>query len=170
MTPGDRDLIFSLVSLPGQPSAGSPEGILHHFVTNDGHALGLRLLREAIDLESADDVEAALIVCGAFGVGEEHVDLLSDLLNKDWHEQHENIVSLLDRVSSPKAVEALRHAAEWVPGYLDYDDSRALAVKALWALGDTPGAAAENALLLLSRSDSEVVRTAAEHQLLRRSS
>jgi hypothetical protein len=61
----------------------------------------------------------------------------------------------------------LYHAAWWVPDYLDFDESRALAVKAIWALGGTPGAEAEQALERLLGAEGEVVREAARAQLAR---
>lgn len=168
MTPEEHRLIFSLVLVPGRPYEGDRNKILEHFGTQDGRALGLRLLRDAIETKNADDVEAALIVCSAFGLGEEHLGLLIDLVRADWHFSHENIVSLLDGFRSPAAVEALYHAATWVPDYLEFDEARALAVKAIWALGNTPGSEAEHALRRLSTSDSEVVREEAKAQLARR--
>jgi len=54
------------------------------------------------------------------------------------------------------------------PDYLDYDESRALARKAIWAIGKTPGPAAEQALVRLSRSEDDILREEAEHQLDRR--
>jgi hypothetical protein len=44
----------------------------------------------------------------------------------------------------------------------------ALAVKAIWALGGTPGAEAEQALERLLGAEGEVVREAARAQLARR--
>ena len=70
---------------------------------------------------------------------EDHLDLLVQLASADWHHKHEDVVSALGQLRSPAAVEALYHAAWWVPDYLDFDESRALAVKAIWALGGTPG-------------------------------
>jgi hypothetical protein len=51
---------------------------------------------------------------------------------------------------------------------LEYDDNRALAVKAIWALGKIPGSEAEIKLQILARSDNEILRKAASGQLERR--
>jgi len=167
MTPEEYDLIFSLVVVPGRSYRGDPDAVLRQFDTHDGRGLGLRLLRAAIDANSADDVEASLIVCDTFGLDREHVEPLSQLVHADWHLQHENVVTLLGRLRCRDAVEALYHAATWVPDYLDYDETRALAVKALWALGDISDPVARERLRQLSRSDNEIVRAEAEAQLSR---
>ena len=51
-------------------------------------------------------------------------------------------------------LESLYKATQWVPKYLDYDDSRALAVKAIWAIGNIPGPEADNYLQQLTGSDN----------------
>lgn len=168
ITPEGYELIFSLVLVPGRPYEGDPAAILRHFGTQDGRALGLRLLRDAIAAKNADETEAALIVCGQFGLDEEHLDLLVGLVYADWHFQHEDVVTMIDSLCRAEAVDALEHAASWVPDYLDFDENRALAVKALWALGRIDAPKAEDALRRLSSSDNEVVRKEAMAQLDRR--
>jgi PBS lyase HEAT-like repeat len=168
VTPDERQAIMSLVTVPGLGRQGSPEQVLDRFGSTDGPALGLRLLRDAFARRDADDIELALIVCDTFGVAEEHVEPLVWLLTVDWHHSHEEAARLLGQLRSPAAVDALLRAAQWVPAYLDYDDSRALATKAIWALGGTPGPEAERALRRLLDSDSEIVREEATAQLRRR--
>ncbi len=168
MTREDHAVILALVVVPGRPYTGSPEAVLRHFGTDDGHGLGLRLLGEAITARNADDLELALIVCDTFGIDDAHVDTLIGLLYADWHSQHENVVSVLDRFKLPDAVEALYHAASWVPEYLQWDENRALAVKAIWALGDVPGDHALSKLSQLREAEDDVVRQAATRQLRRR--
>lgn len=167
MTPKDRDLIFAFVTVPGSRPAISDMDLLRHFEATDGRSLGLGLLHAALKDRSAVDVEAALIVCSAFGVGSEHLPLLIELLSADWHQQHENVVSLLDRLASPDAVDALLHAATWVPDYLDYDENRALATKAIWALGKINTDESRAALHELVLSDDDVVREEAASQIAR---
>jgi len=55
-----------------------------------------------------------------------------------------------------------------VPPYLDFDESRALARKAIWALGAIPGPEARQALTWLMDAENSVVREGAEAQLARR--
>lgn len=161
-------MISSLAVVPGRGRQGSLEDVLRHFGATDGRSLGLCLLRDAVERRDGLDVEMALIVCAKFGFTMDHLDLLVQLASADWHHKHEDVVSALGQLRSPTAVEALYHAAWWVPDYLDFDESRALAVKAIWALGSTPGPEAEQALKQLLSAEGEVVREAARAQLARR--
>jgi hypothetical protein len=67
-----------------------------------------------------------------------------------------------------KRFDALVHLASWVPDYLDFDEARALAAKALWGLGDMPGSGATLALERLRVSENMIVKREAEAQLRRR--
>ena len=166
MTPADRQVICGLAFIPGRGRQGSREDVLRHFGTTDGHALGLRLLRDAVDRQDGIDVDAALMVCAAFAA--DHLELLVQLASADWHRRHEDVATALDHLRAPAAVDALYHLAWWVPGYLDWDDTRGLARKAIWGLGKTPGPAAEEALRLLLDEPDEIVRENAAKQLTRR--
>ena len=161
-------MIYSLAFIPGRDCHNSAEDVLRHFGTTDGHALGLRLLRDAVDRQDGTDAEAALTVCFAFDITADHLELLSHLASADWHRRHEDVARALDHLCTPAAVDALYHLAWWVPGYLDWDDGRALARKAIWGLGKTPGPAAEEALRLLLDEPDEIVRNYAAKQLARR--
>ncbi len=168
MTPEQRQSIMALVIVPGRDRAGSPEQVLRQFGTDDGQALGLDLLRDASCHRDQLDLELALVVCFTFGFTAGHLDLLIQLAGEDWHFCHEDVVAGLDTLRSRQAIDALVHAAWWVPPYLDFDESRALARKATWALGKIPGPEAELALTDLLDSDSEIVRQDAKAQLARR--
>ena len=139
MTPEDCDLVFSAVTAPGREVETTGDDILRHFNTADGGELGLRLLREAVDEKDPVGLEAAVIVCNLFGFGAAHFGFLVDLVPADWHQEHENIVTMLSAFKDDRATAALRHAATWVPDYLDWDENRALAVKAIWGLAERPG-------------------------------
>jgi HEAT repeat protein len=166
VTPEDRQVIYSLAFIPGRGRRGTREDVLRHFGTTDGHALGLRLLRDAIDRQDGIDVDAALAVCAAFTV--DHLELLVQLASADWHRKHEDVATGLGELRAPAAVDALYHLAWWIPDYLDWDDGRGLAVKAIWALGGTPGPEAEEGLRLLLDEPDEIVRENAKKQLARR--
>ncbi|MER5483873.1 HEAT repeat domain-containing protein [Streptomyces sp. NPDC002812] len=170
MTPEDRQLIMGLVHVPGGGRRLSPEEVLQHFRTEDGQALGCRLLQDALDRRDALDVEMALILCTSFGFTADHVSPLVQLCWAEWHQKHEDVVAALSTLRSPRAVDALHHAAQWVPDYLDYDENRSLAAKAIRGLGALPGPEAEQALMQLLESDEAVVRERAAQQLERRKS
>jgi HEAT repeat protein len=168
VTPEEQELIMSMAVVPGRGHEVSPEEVLRHFGTSDGSALGLSLLRDAVERRDADDVEMALIVGATFGFTMDYLDLLVELTSAEWHHKHEDVVSALGQLRTPDAVDALEWMAQWIPGYLDFDENRALATKATWALGGTPGPEAEQALVGLLGSDSEIVREEAKAQLKRR--
>lgn len=168
MTPEERDLIMSLVLVPGQAAGDHRDEVLHHFQTSDGKQLGHKLLDDAIGRQDGTDVEMALIVGNTFGFTRSYLEPLIRLSSADWHQKHEDVVDALGQLGDPAAVAALYHATQWIPDYLDYDDSRALARKAVWAIGKTPGSEAEAALKRLAGSDDEIVREEAERQLRHR--
>jgi hypothetical protein len=157
-----------MVVVPGKGRDKAPEDVLRQFGTADGRGLGLNLLRDAVRARDAVDVEFALIVCSTFGVTMDHLEPLVQLASANWHERHEDVVTGLGRLRTPRAVDALFWATQWIPAYLDFDESRALATKAIWALGGTPGEEAERALRRLLDSTDEIVREGAENQLKRR--
>lgn len=147
MTPEVRKLILALTYRPLDISGGDPGAVLRYFGTEDGPALGRRLLREAAERKDAIEFELAMIVCSRFDAYDESLlPLLIDQATADWHERHEDVVSRLGKYRSASAVDALYQSTQWVPDYLDYDESRALARKAIWALAGTPGPEAEQAL------------------------
>ncbi|WP_327114022.1 HEAT repeat domain-containing protein [Nocardia sp. NBC_01730] len=169
MTPEDEKVILGLVYNPSsQTRVGSADEVLRHFGTSDGCELGLTLLKEAAEDRDADGVELALIVSSEFGITTDYLDILVRLSSAEWHYMHEAVVSRLGQLRTSAAVDALYRATTWIPDYLDYDENRALATKAIWALGDTPGPEAEAALVRLRDSDSQIVRQGAEAQIERR--
>ena len=85
-----------------------------------------------------------------------------------WHFKHEDVVTALGQLKSPKAVEGLQAATKWIPEYLDFDESRALAVKAIWALGCIEGPDADAALRELMNDPDPILAESAAGQVKRR--
>ncbi|GGT26938.1 hypothetical protein GCM10010222_80910 [Streptomyces tanashiensis] len=169
MTPEERDLVMGLVFVPGRGRTRTLDEVLAHFGESDGGALALRLLRDAMERRDAVDVEMAVIVKAAAGAsGEEFLEPLIELSCADWHTRHEDVVRMLGKLRSPKAVPALGEAARWVPEYLDWDENRSLAVKAIWALGAISGPETQEALEGLRDAENEIIRENAVKQLERR--
>ncbi|MER5501123.1 MULTISPECIES: HEAT repeat domain-containing protein [unclassified Streptomyces] len=169
MTPEEQDLIMGLAFVPGVGRTRTIDEVLAHFGESDGGALALRLLRDAVERRDADDVEMALIVHGAADASaEEFMEPLTELFPAEWHREHEDIVSMLGRLRSPRTMPTLVLATHWVPEHLDWDENRALAVKAIWALGAIPGEEARDALKGLRDAENEIIRENAVNQLARR--
>lgn len=165
MLPEQRSLVKLLYVLPGGPPPLSSDEFLRRFGAPDGVALGLDLLRDAVERRDPLDVELALVVCFRFGFAEGHLQPLLGLAFADWHQRHEDVATALGRLKSPASVAALTYLARWVPAYLEFDDARALAVKAIWALGGIGGDAAHEALTSLASSGSGIVAENAVAQL-----
>ncbi|MFB6878875.1 HEAT repeat domain-containing protein [Streptomyces sp. NPDC056323] len=169
MTPEEQDLVRGLAVGLGEGPTRTIDEVLAHFGEFDGGALALRLLRDAMERRDADDVEMALIVMAAAGApAEEFLEPLTELFPAEWHREHEDIVSTLGKLRSPRTVPTLVLATHWVPEHLDWDENRALAVKAIWALGAIPGPEAREALEGLSDAENEIIRENAVKQLARR--
>lgn len=126
------------------------------------------LLREALASEESDDVECALLAGFVFGFVVADIDILLELLAKPWHYRHEDIVSALADFSTPQTVDGLYRATQWVPDYLSYDEGRALAVKAIWALGQIDDERASIALDKLALDAHTGIASAAVEQINRR--
>jgi hypothetical protein len=168
MTPEERLLVLSLVVVPGRQHEDHREDVLRHFGASDGRMLGLALLNDAIRRKDAVDVEMALVVSNTFGFTSGHLQSLVVLSSAGWHQKHEDVVSALGELRDPAGVDALYEVTQWIPDYLEFDESRALARKAIWALGKTPGEQATGALGRLVSSDDEIVQEEAARQLKRR--
>lgn len=156
--------MMALVVVPGRESLSDDE-FLEGFDTSDGEALGLRLLNDAVAHRESVDVELALVVCFRFGFSDDHVPLLTSLAFADWHQRHEDVAVALGRIRARQSVQALAHLAELVPSYLEYDAARALATKAIWALGSINDDASQKALESLALADDPIVAHSARAQI-----
>jgi hypothetical protein len=171
MTEEQRQVCRDLIIFPNRRNTITKEEFLRRFPSAvEGGKSALKWLREAYEARNADDLSYALIIGGAFGYGPEHKDILSKLIDEDWHYSHEEVVTALKRWPTPDTVDALFRATQWVPKSLEYDDARALAVKAIWALGAIPGPEAEAKLEILKHSENPILKKNAEEQLKRRQS
>jgi hypothetical protein len=134
----------------------------------DGSNLALRILEEAYRQKDAHEVESGLGVGFHFGMTLDHLDILCRLSDADWHIIHEDIVTALGKLRDVRAVEPLYRASLKLHPYLDFDDARALAVKAIWALGGLKDPLGDEKLRLLARSENEIVKENARDQLRHR--
>ncbi len=168
MTPEQQRLILSLVKVPGRPNSTTPEEVLRAFGCKDGVKLAAELLNDAVDRQDGDEVELSLILSFVFGVSMAQFDALVRLIPEDWHWSHEDAVSALEELNTPRSVDALFQATQWIPSHLAWDESRSLAVKAIWALGKLPGSDADAALVRLLDSRDKILQEEAQRQLRRR--
>jgi hypothetical protein len=161
------DVLLGLVHYPGRSPISTTEDVLRCFGASDGVSLGLHLLERAVAECGAEDVEGALLVCSKFGFTPEHQPLLLELASAEWHHSHEDVVWYLGDDQGSEIVNALIRATEWIPRYLNFDESRSLARKAVRGLGRQQSEKARDALRRLAVSDHEIIRTDALKQLER---
>jgi len=166
MTPEEQKLAFDLIIFPNGKRRISPADFARRFPSAlEKGKLALRLLEEASQKQSAGELEAALIVGAAFGFTAEHVPVLCQLLHVDWHSRHEDIVSTLQVLKDPRAVDAVYGAAFVKHKYLAYDEFFGLARKCTWALADIGSEDAFAKLHLMAASDNSVIAGYAQKRI-----
>jgi hypothetical protein len=162
MTAEEQSLCLDLAIRTNGVRKVSKEEFLRRFpsAVEDGK-LALHLLEESYRAQDARNLSCALMVGFIFGFGREHLDILCRLVDEDWHINHEDVVDVLDKLRRPETVDALFRATQWVPEYLKFDDNRALAVKAIWALWKLQTPEANARLEQLAASDEPILQETA---------
>ncbi len=131
----------------------------------EDHKYVTRTLKDAFARKDSDDVEYALLLGFSFCFEEDVVPVLCDLIVQDWHYKHEDIARLLQDFGAPESIEYLYRVSLMELKYLEYDDSYALAVKCIWALGKINTSISREKLKLLALSENRVVKEASKRQL-----
>jgi hypothetical protein len=131
--------------------------------------LAAGLLEAAYRERNADDLDCALLIGFTFQFSYEQSDMLRRLAEADWHFFHEDIIRALDklRLHDQMTVDTFYKATQFIPGYLDYDEARVLAVKAIWGLGNMATEAANDKLRILAESGEPILSDEAVKQLHR---
>ncbi|MCK7426951.1 hypothetical protein [Enterobacter chengduensis] len=124
-------------------------------------------LKNAILNHSEDDIESIVILLFEFKEIKTNalVDILIDLMSETWHYKHEDITRLFQKWRNPKTINVLYETTNKSFAYLEYDDSYALAVKCIWALGDIATADSFDKLKILSESTNPIIKENACYQL-----
>jgi HEAT repeat protein len=135
---------------------------------SDGTQFALSVLEQAYRERDAVSVECGLGLGFRFGMSPQYFDVLVKLSEAEWHIRHEDVVTALDELRDKRSVDALYDAALKLHPYLSFDDCRALAVKAIWGLGNLGDKSADEKLRILAKSDNSILREEAEKQLRRR--
>jgi hypothetical protein len=149
----------------------SPKDFLQRFPDAvESGKLSARLLEEAEQGRNGEDLGCAMVVGFTFGFAEKHCAVLCRLMDANWHTDHENLVGALEGIGikNQTTIDALVKATETRPTYLDYDEFRALAVKAIWALAKMEIPAADEKLAGIAKSEDPILRREATNQLHRR--
>ena len=93
------------------------------------------------------------------------LDILNKLILFKWHEKHEDIVFLLQKIRDSESVECLYQAIFLRPAYLKWDDNYSFERKCIHAIAKCGNQEAVNKLKLLVTSNNEIIRLCAERQL-----
>lgn len=125
----------------------------------------LQILRDGIETKDAELVDTALDKYFMSGLSGEIVSELAELLGEPWHHRHEDIVSILQGLKDPRAVDALYKEAHSEYEYLNYDDCFGLARKCTWALADIGTSEAKAKLQQLAQENNQIVAEYAQKRL-----
>jgi hypothetical protein len=174
MNPEQRQLAWDLVITPpsGTRKISKEEFVRRFPAAIRGGSLSVDIIDQAVRDRSAKDLVCAMIIGHSFGFSSGHEEILCRLAFEDWHWSHESIVGALElgEFKDERCIDALYHLTQFVPPYLEFDDARALAIKAIWALGRIPGHSSQAKLEALAQSSSPRLKQVAEEQLNRRGS
>lgn len=159
------ELIRRMIEMPGRPATLTDAQFLKKVGETDGAALAWRLLREATTSRSAALLDVSLFLSARFGFDSSWIPTISGLLVETWHEAHEELVDMLSDLATPETVPGLLLMTQFIPPRREWDESRSLARRAIWALGALDGEVAGQLLVRLSQDPDERIRGFAQRQL-----
>lgn len=113
------------------------------------------LLLKSIENKDEGLLSDVLSVLFYDGADSDFTSILLDLLKKDWHFSHEDIVQILDIIKDPSSIEALYSLTINVP---DEDEMRSLAKKCIYALGSIKTSESIEKLMLLEKLEDEIIK------------
>lgn len=93
------------------------------------------------------------------------VDQLNELLLANWHHSHEDIVGILQKISSPKSMQYLYDAIDLRPQYLSWDDNYAFEKKCIRAIYHIGKETSFKYLDKLCKHSNETIREMAQRQI-----
>ncbi len=123
-------------------------------------------LETAYEKKDVENTENFLYLIFKFEVfNKKYVNILNKLLISDWHYKHEDIVTLLQKISSEKSIKYLYDAIELHPEYLEWDDNYAFEVKCVRAIYHIGMEKSYSFLEELCKHTNAVIREMAQRQL-----
>lgn len=129
------------------------------------------LLTEIVHAYKQEDAEMIEYLIFTIFLAEEELNISSflDILNKlilcKWHNKHEDIALLLQKIRASESVEYLYKAIFLKPAYLEWDDNFAFEKKCIHAIAKCGNREAVDKLKLLLTNKNEIIRLCAEQQL-----
>lgn len=125
---------------------------------------GLETAYEKKDVENIEDFLYLIFKFEVFN-NKAYANILNKLLISDWHYKHEDIVTLLQKISSEKSIKYLYDAIELHPEYLEWDDNYAFEVKCVRAIYHIGMEKSYSYLEELCEHPNAVIREMAQRQL-----
>jgi hypothetical protein len=164
VSPSKQQLILDL--LLGRVSA---QQFYAAYPTSEATASGegSEMLKRAVEEQDGVAAEFGLYLGHKFGITPEYLEPLNALADAEWHQRHEDAVAGLAKLHHPSSVEPLYGAARLRPQYLDYDETFALAKKAVHALEAIQTTQAVEKLGQLLSQSPDVVKEYAKRALTR---
>lgn len=129
------------------------------------------LLTEIVKAYKQEDAEMIEYLIFTVFLAEEELNISSfvDILNKlilcKWHNKHEDIALLLQKIRASESIEYLYKAIFLNPAYLEWDDNYAFEKKCIHAIAKCGKQEAVDKLKLLTTNKNEIIRLCAERQL-----
>ena len=96
----------------------------------------------------------------------EYLEILHKLLVSDWHNKHEDIVMLIEKISDCQSLEYLFHAIFLKPNYLVWDDNCSFEKKCIYALMKIGKEKSVSYLKQIGNNDNKIISDCAKRQLV----
>jgi len=125
----------------------------------------LSKLKKAENNKDADEVEDAINSAYKSGLLPEYGPVFIRLLDCAWHYRHEDLVSALQQLKDPNAIDVIFRTAKKQYKYLEYDEFFGLARKCTWALADIGTEAARSKLKASAGSRNSIIAGYAQKRL-----
>lgn len=126
------------------------------------------LLNESFKEQDSETLYLTLLFMFLTTFPEGIEEVLCDLLIENWHQSHEDIVSIFQlNYKYPGCVDNIVKAMGMKLDYLAYNEGESLIVKCAWALGSLKTEYAIQKLKELAESDNAIIANAAHYQLVR---
>lgn len=93
------------------------------------------------------------------------IDMINNLLLMDWHNQHENLVNLIQKISHASSLNYLEKAIEMKFVYMEWDDNYSFEKKCIRAIYHIGKNESVNILKRVMESDIEEISNMAKREL-----
>jgi hypothetical protein len=128
-------------------------------------------LEEAYSNKNEEDVDYILLMyfsLNTFQFDISNTNLLGNLLLEKWHNNHEDLAMIMQKIKDPKSIPFLEKAMYLDLDYLKYNDGESLIRKCAYAIGDINTFESWKKIKDLSVSNNQIIKDMAIEQLERK--